>query len=224
MSARTLVLVLAAISGFIDAYGFLSYRTYVSFMSGNTTQSGFLLSRGQIAAATPQLSAIVFFVLGVFTGTFVTHSTTRHSARPVLLIVAILLAGFVCAVPSGLLGGVAGIAMLALTMGIMNTAVSRIGTERVNVAFVTGTLNTMAQQLALAIRRAPTAKARATDDTHASRAFYLFRVWACFLVGAILAAAATTALDAWVLLLPAAILLSLAVLGERRLFEDHGDL
>ncbi|HEY0551302.1 MAG TPA: DUF1275 family protein, partial [Verrucomicrobiae bacterium] len=37
---RRLAIQLALIAGYVDAYGFLAYGTYVSFMSGNTTQTG----------------------------------------------------------------------------------------------------------------------------------------------------------------------------------------
>jgi len=32
---------LAMIAGFLDAYGTITYNTYLSFMSGNTTQTGY---------------------------------------------------------------------------------------------------------------------------------------------------------------------------------------
>jgi Protein of unknown function (DUF1275) len=32
---------LAMIAGFVDAYGIITYNTYLSFMSGNTTQTGY---------------------------------------------------------------------------------------------------------------------------------------------------------------------------------------
>ena len=69
-----LALGLAMIAGYVDAYGFISYRTYVSFMSGNTTQTGFLIGQGNLAVAVPALLAIVSFLVGVFTGTFLRHA------------------------------------------------------------------------------------------------------------------------------------------------------
>jgi hypothetical protein len=47
---------LAMVAGYVDAYGFISYRTYLSFMSGNTTQTGFLTGQGHVAAAMPIVS------------------------------------------------------------------------------------------------------------------------------------------------------------------------
>ena len=42
-SSERLAAALAMIAGFIDAYGFITYGVYVSFMSGNTTQTGYLV-------------------------------------------------------------------------------------------------------------------------------------------------------------------------------------
>jgi hypothetical protein len=56
---------LAMIAGFMDAYGI---RTYLSFMSGNTTQTGYQTGQGNFGAAVPSALAIVFFVSGSFAG------------------------------------------------------------------------------------------------------------------------------------------------------------
>src|SRR2546427_4281528 len=78
---ETLAAALAMIAGYVDAYGYLSFKTYLSFMSGNTTQTGFLTGQGDFAAAMPSLLAIVSFVIGIFTGTSLTYSETHRSWR-----------------------------------------------------------------------------------------------------------------------------------------------
>src|SRR2546428_1075784 len=78
---ETLAAALAMIAGYVDAYGYLTFKTYLSFMSGNTTQTGFLTGQGDVAAAMPSLLAIVSFLLGVFTGTSLTCSGTHRSCR-----------------------------------------------------------------------------------------------------------------------------------------------
>ena len=40
-NAELLAAALAMIAGFIDAYGIITYGVFVSFMSGNTTQTGY---------------------------------------------------------------------------------------------------------------------------------------------------------------------------------------
>lgn len=205
-----LAVVLAMLAGYVDAFGFLKYRTYLSFMSGNTTQSAALIGQGHFAAALPLMLAIVFFVVGVFTGTLLTRLGTRHSRLLVLEVVATLLAAIVVATQLGSLNTRVGIATLTFAMGLMNTALSRVGGQSVNVAFVTGTLNAIAQHLALAVNHVPLSEGQGSWDTHWRRALFLLSVWISFVTGAFLAALATSPLDGWVLLPPAAILLILS--------------
>jgi uncharacterized membrane protein YoaK (UPF0700 family) len=57
-----LAVALAMIAGFLDAYGMISYRTYLSFMSGNTTQAGYEIGQARFGPALYSvLLAIVFF-------------------------------------------------------------------------------------------------------------------------------------------------------------------
>ena len=59
---RTLAISLALIAGYVDACSVRTFGTYVSFMSGNTTQTGALFGQGQLDAASPFVVAIVCFV------------------------------------------------------------------------------------------------------------------------------------------------------------------
>jgi len=45
-------------------------------------------------------------------------------------------------------------------MGIMNTTVTRVGQQSVSLAYVTGSLNNLAQHLALALKRVPVPQSR----------------------------------------------------------------
>jgi uncharacterized membrane protein YoaK (UPF0700 family) len=67
---RRLAICLALIAGYVDAYGLIAFATYVSFMSGNTTQTGSMVGQGNLVAALPSAVAIVFFVAGSFAGTW----------------------------------------------------------------------------------------------------------------------------------------------------------
>jgi hypothetical protein len=51
------------------AYGIYALATYMSFMSGNTTQTGVLTGQGKFAAALPSALALVSFVAGSIAGT-----------------------------------------------------------------------------------------------------------------------------------------------------------
>jgi uncharacterized membrane protein YoaK (UPF0700 family) len=87
-----LAAVLALTAGFVDAYGLISYQTYLSFMSGNTTQTGSQIGQAQLTAALPSLTAIVFFVLGVFRGSLLVHSGLPNVRRTLFGVVAGLIA------------------------------------------------------------------------------------------------------------------------------------
>src|SRR2546422_3373968 len=60
-------------------YTTLFRSTFVSFMSGNTTQTGFQTGQGHVAAAMPSLLPIGSFVIGAFTGTVLTRSEEHTS-------------------------------------------------------------------------------------------------------------------------------------------------
>ena len=70
-------ILLAMMAGYLDGYGLLFLKTYVSFMSGNTTSAGLRSGQGDFHAAIPAAIAIVFFVAGSFLATL---NTSVHIA------------------------------------------------------------------------------------------------------------------------------------------------
>jgi uncharacterized membrane protein YoaK (UPF0700 family) len=202
---------LAMIAGFVDAYGIINYNTYLSFMSGNTTQTGYKTGQGQIAAAVPSALAVLFFVCGIFAGTLLAHSAVPRPRRQVFMVIAASLALIFGFTQLGLLSGGVHIAVLSFAMGLSNTSMSRVGAQSVNVTFVTGTLSRLGMHLAMAVRRLPVPDSEGTWDTHMHRALVLVVIWAAFLAGALLSGAATPRFGVWVLFFPMLILLALAV-------------
>jgi uncharacterized membrane protein YoaK (UPF0700 family) len=175
-SERRLAICLALVAGYVDAYGLIAYGTYVSFMSGNTTQTGTMTGQGKLAAALPSAVAIVFFVVGSLAGTWIAHSGLRHSRRLLFGVVSILLAVIIGVTQFGLLDVEIGIATLNLAMGLMSTALSHVGAEPVSLTFVTGTLNKLGRHLALAVKRAALPDAQGPWDTHLRRAYLIASV------------------------------------------------
>ena len=209
---KRLAICLALIAGYVDAYGLIVYGVYVSFMSGNTTQTGSMIGQGRLLLAIPSALAILFFVTGSFAGTWLTHSRLRHSRQVLFGAIAVLLAVIIGGTQLGLaLGAKVCIATLSLAMGLMNTTLSQIGAEPVNLTFITGTLNKMGRHLALAATQAPLPDAQGQWDTHLRRAGLMASVWAGFVTGAMVSGAATSYFGVWVLLPPFLILLALAV-------------
>src|SRR5215475_11792902 len=68
-NAELLAAALAMIAGFVDAYGMITYGVFVSFMSGNTTQTGYQTAEGLFGPASLSALAILFFLVGSFAGT-----------------------------------------------------------------------------------------------------------------------------------------------------------
>jgi uncharacterized membrane protein YoaK (UPF0700 family) len=215
------VMLLALVAGFVDAFGFLSYRAYLSLMSGNTTQSGFLIGQGGWSEAVPTLLAIVCFVAGVFAGTLLNEAGSPRRRRLVFGCVAALLGIDLALTLTFKVGILLPIGLLSVAMGMMNTTVSRIGGESVNLTFVTGTLNRIGNHLALAVRGSALKEAQGSGDSHVGRAVLLAGMWLSFFLGAILGGVANPAKSGpIVLVFPLAVLTLLALLpnwmGERK--------
>jgi uncharacterized membrane protein YoaK (UPF0700 family) len=208
---RRLAICLALIAGYVDAYGLIALGVYVSFMSGNTTQTGVLTGQGKVGAALPSALAIVFFLAGVLAGTWLMHSGLRQARRFLFGVIAGLLAVLISASRLGSLNAGVSIATLSLAMGLMNTTLSHVGAEPMNLTFVTGTLNKLGIHLALALKRAPLLDAQGPWDTYLRRAGLMASVWAGFLTGAVLSAVSGPAFGVWTLLPPLLVLLALAL-------------
>ncbi len=202
---------LTLIAGYVDGYGYITYSTYLSFMSGNTTQTGYKMGEGKLTAAIPPLIAILFFVLGAFIGTLLAHSGSRRSRRLVLLFAASLLALIVGLLEVGSIPSNLQIAALCMGMGAMNTLLGRVGAEQVNLTYVSGTLSKIGRHLALALKHAPLPDAQEAWDTHRRRAGILAFIWSAFFLGALLAGTATPHFGARSLLPAIAVLLMLAL-------------
>ena len=206
---RRLAICLALIAGYVDAFSLRAFATYVSFMSGNTTQIGVLTGQGKLFSALAPALAIVFFVAGSFAGTWLTGQ--RYSPRLLFGLVSILLVVVIGLAQLGALDAAVGIAILSLAMGMMNATLSKVGGEAVSLTFVTGDLSRVGSHLALAVQRAPLPDAQGPWDTHRRRAARLGIVWAGFLAGAAFSGAAVSYLGVLALLPPLVILLALTL-------------
>jgi uncharacterized membrane protein YoaK (UPF0700 family) len=214
-----LAICLALIAGYVDAYGLITLGAYVSFMSGNTTLTGLLTGQGKVVAALPTALAIVCFLAGVLAGTWLMNCGLRQARRCVFGVVAAFLAVVISASQLGFLNTEVSIATLSLAMGLMNTTLSHVGAEPINLTFVTGTLNKLGRHLVLAVMRAPLPNAQGPWDTHLHRACIMASVWAGFLTGAVLSGAADPHFGVWTLLLPFLVLLVLALFRGKN--EQH---
>lgn len=101
--------------------------------------------------------------------------------------------------------------ILSCGMGMMNTTLSHIGGQPVNLGFVTGDLKSIGEHIANLVNRSPVTKPEGRWDTHWLRLATLGSVWTSFLVGAVGGAAMATRVHAWTLLLPALFLVFLVL-------------
>jgi uncharacterized membrane protein YoaK (UPF0700 family) len=209
-----LAIFLALIAGYLDGYGLLVLGTYVSFMSGNTTIAGLRSGQHNFHAALPSAIAIVFFVTGSFLGNLFTQRRLRYSHRMIFCLMACLLAT-ATVFEWHQWNAAAEIALLSLTMGMLNPALSRVGAESVSLTFVTGTLNRIGGHLAAAAGRRPQPEGQGPSDSHLARARIDASVWSGFLIGAGLSGMAGSHLRAWALLPPCVLMIALGLLSER---------
>jgi len=207
-------ILLAMMAGYLDGYGLLFLKTYVSFMSGNTTTTGLKTGQGDFHAALPTAIAILFFVIGSFLGNLLSQSRLRHSHRVIFGIIASGLAAVAALEWTDLHIVFVEIALLCLAMGMTNPALSKIGAEAVSLTFMTGTLSRIGGHLASAAGRKPLNE-QGPGDSHLARARIEASVWCGFLIGAVLSGIASSNFHTWALLPPFIAMLALAMFSER---------
>lgn len=152
--ARHLILgmLLTGAAGFIDAVGFIELGGYfVSFMSGNTTQGGAALMEGAYPVFGLTMALVALFFAGSTLGAALAFSSTRWgpaaASGAVFLGVGITMVLVLAGVPATL-----AMLVLAASAGAQNAILPMRSTVRLGATFVTGTLYTAGQELALALQ------------------------------------------------------------------------
>jgi uncharacterized membrane protein YoaK (UPF0700 family) len=202
---------LATVAGYTDGYGLRQFNTFVSFMSGNTTSTGVYVGQRKFHSALPEAVAILFFLVGTFLGHWIVVSKHRYSRRIVFVSSAAFMAVFVILNLRVAFSAEVGIALLSVSMGIMNPAVARIGAESVNLTFITGALNKVGSHLALAARGSTPLDSQGSWDTQLRRAGVEGSLWLAFCAGALLAGFVTKRVGGFELIPAIGILLFFAL-------------
>ena len=144
-------LLLTATAGFADGIGFIALGGhYTSFMSGNTTRLGNVISTGAWPEVVLPVALIILFFLGSFTGSMVAQSSRRWGPPVTLALVAFATVATVVLVWAQVEPTIA-LLPLALAAGAQNAVLQPIGAARLGATFVTGTLYAAGQDLARAI-------------------------------------------------------------------------
>jgi len=203
-----LAIVLALIAGYIDAAGLIKWKTYLSFMSGNTTQLGTAMSAGQCATIITSTTVIGCFVLGIYFGTCLSLWRKLHTHTLPFMIVSGMLILYSIASYYFNIGTILSIAIIGFSMGLMNTIVTAVGNQKVNTDFVSGTLNSLARNTAMLSMTKDITERKA----YKTNAIHLLLVWMGFLLGAAAALFTLPFLGTWILIVPALVLLICSLL------------
>ncbi|MBP1164203.1 MULTISPECIES: YoaK family protein [unclassified Chryseobacterium] len=144
-----LAVFLAFIAGYTDATGLIQWKTYVSFMSGNTTQLGAAVFSEKYDIIISSAMVISFFLAGIYTGTCLSLSKKFRSTKIIFYTVSgIMILYSITDYYEHITNGVS-IAVIGFSMGLMNTIVTSVGNQKINTDFVTGTLSSLARTAAL---------------------------------------------------------------------------
>jgi uncharacterized membrane protein YoaK (UPF0700 family) len=152
--ARHLIfgMMLTGAAGFIDAVGFIELGGYfVSFMSGNTTQGGAAVVEGAYPVFGLTMALVALFFIGSVIGAALAFSNERWGPAAVSFVVALGVSITAALVLAGVPASLA-MLVLAASAGAQNAVLPMRSTVRLGATFVTGTLYTSGQELALALQ------------------------------------------------------------------------
>lgn len=200
-SRLSLGLALTASAGFIDGIAFLELGGFfASFMSGNTTQLGLAVSGqpdalGRIIIWLPAALIALFFI-GAFLGTLAVRAHGKNGSLAVMASVAAILL-LVSILRHEGLDLIHPVLLLAAAMGAQNAAVQPIGSARLGVTYVTGTLFNSAADLAGSWR----------GEVPRWRWLQHFAVWLSLMIGAVLGGFAHYFIGLDALFVPAAMII-----------------
>lgn len=212
---NALAAALALVAGYSDAYLFINYNLYASFMSGNTTQTGLRGGQTNFGEAIYSFLPIPCFFAGIFVGTLI-ENTNKSAAPRTLLATVAALSAIVIGVEYLMLSHYLTVIVLSAAMGILNTIVTKVGAQAVSLGYVTGVLDKAAKHLAQGIKGEPVEQAQGAWDTHWSRVRVLLAVWTAFLAGAFVAGIIAARLTFAALLPPVLLLLLLTAFAGKR--------
>jgi uncharacterized membrane protein YoaK (UPF0700 family) len=149
-----LLLLLTTATGIIDAVSILGLgRVFVANMTGNVVFVGFALAAAPGFSLSGSVAALIGFLVGAFAGGKLVERFRAHRGRLLrnvtaveFLLVAIALA-VLLADPAGALAAVAAAALLAVAMGMQNTAARRLAVPDLTTTVLTMTLTGIAADL-----------------------------------------------------------------------------
>jgi uncharacterized membrane protein YoaK (UPF0700 family) len=197
---------LCAASGIADAAGFIQSGVFAANMTGNTVLAGLSVASQNWGTAAERALTLATFFAGAIAGRALLRAASGRSWLA-LGVEAAMLAVSVFLDPHSALA----IWLIAAAMGVQSTGMTRFGSLSISTVVVTSTLSRLGESLVdyIVPRRQP-----ANTGPSAPPARLLVAAWACYGLGA-LAAALLLRLTPYALLLPAALVLLVAVFSAR---------
>lgn len=203
-----LAIFLALIAGYTDATGLIQWKTYVSFMSGNTTSLGASLSTNKLGIVITSITVIGSFILGIYAGTCLSLSRRIKNQILIFYLVSGILILYTIIAYFFNINTLSSIAIVGFSMGMINTIVTSVGNQKVNTDFVTGTLNSLARNTAMLSMTNDKAK----KAEYQSNSIHLLLLWIGFLSGAFIAPFLLDYFGKWTLMIPALLLMICGIL------------
>lgn len=184
--------VLAVIAGYADTIGFLRFDAFAGLMTGNTILLGIGLASGQLLRA-----ALYGAIIGVFlAGVLLSRALLQLGAAQWMVLTVTAALHVACS----FLGKRWAALLLALAMGMQNSAATRFGGVTLNTVFITGNLQKLGEGLISWLWHRRGQSAPGADG------FAIFGlVWLSYALGAVLGALGNAFLN-YPLLVPVAVL------------------
>src|SRR4051794_35497 len=141
------VTLLAIIAGYADTIGYLHLNAFAGLMTGNTIFMGIELATSKYSQAASHTVIILMFLIGVILGRLM----IRMGAKVWLALTFTSILLVICSFAGTFWGAL----LLALGMGIQNSAANRFAGIFLNHVFITGNLQKRGEELASWIWPAP---------------------------------------------------------------------
>lgn len=124
--------ILAIIAGFADTIGYLRYQAFAGLMTGNTIFLGIDLTSGHYGRAAFHFGIIAVFLLGVIASRLLIRSGVPVWSALTVAAALLVLCNFTSHAMAAF--------VLALAMGMQNSAANRFNGVALNTVFITGNL------------------------------------------------------------------------------------
>ena len=190
---------LSLIAGYADAIGYLDFNAFAGLMTGNTIFLGIELATGKFDRAAFHAFIVFVFLAGVITA----RLAVRAGARIWMVLTGTAVLLVLCSFANAAWGAI----LLALGMGLQNSAANRFNGVALNHVFITGNLQKLGEEIVHWFWP--------REGATSQGASIFAGVWAAYAGGAFLGALAATRIPL-PLLIPAALLPFVMIGADRR--------